>query len=223
LILIDLQSIIDFSLSKKGDKMSDGRYRNNPFLDGMLIPVKGKQVRLSKLGKDDNVLINQGTGEVLGTHVTTYKSVDGEQFIKLFTANIALTFDLKAAGIKAFNILLWSMQHKALSKDEVPLDILVLEEFTEAHKDKEPPLKLSPATFLRGLAELVKAQIIAKTMRQGWYFINPNLVFNGDRIAFTTVIQRAKRPSRDPNTIDLLDGKTDTERGLIENETQIHI
>lgn len=40
-----------------------------------------------------------------------------------------------------------------------------------------------------------KAQIVAKTMRQGRYFINPNFVFNGDRIAFTTVIERKKRES----------------------------
>lgn len=172
--------------------MIDGRYRINPFLVGMVIPVKGKQVKLSKLGRDDNVLINHGTGEVFGTHVTTYKSVDGEQFVKLFTANIALTFDLKAPGIKAFSVLLWSVQNKGLSKDEVPLDALVLEEFTEAHTCNEPPLRLSQATFMRGLAELVKAQIIAKTMRQGWYFINPNFIFNGDRVAFTTVIQRKK-------------------------------
>jgi DNA-binding GntR family transcriptional regulator len=86
-----------------------------------------------------------------------------------------------------------------------------LNEFTEAHATKEPPLRLSSATFLRGLAELVKAQIIAKTMRQGWYFINPNFMFNGDRIAFTTVIERAKR-NRDPNTIDLIEGKTDAEK-----------
>jgi hypothetical protein len=191
--------------------MSDGRYKTNPFLEDMLIPVKGKQVKLSKLGRDDNVLINQGTGEVLGTHVTTYRKVDGEQFVKLFTANIALTFDLSAAGIKAFSVLLWAVQKGALSKDEVDLDVLMLEEFTEAHSGKEPPLRLSQATFWRGLAELVKAQIIAKTMRQGRYFINPNFIFNGDRIAFTTVIEKGKR-NRDPNTIDLLEGKTDAER-----------
>lgn len=197
--------------------MSDDRYKVNPYLEGMVIPVKGRQVRLSKLGKDDNVLVNQATGEMLGTHVTTYRAVDGEQFVKLFTANIALTFDLKAPGIKAFSVLLWSVQNKALAKDEVPLDALVLEEFVLSHTDKKPPLKLSVATFLRGLAELVKAQIIAKTMRRGWYFINPNFIFNGDRIAFTTVIQRTKKPNRDPNTIDLLDGKTDAEREIVED------
>ncbi|MCV5208286.1 hypothetical protein OFC00_25550, partial [Escherichia coli] len=81
--------------------MSFGRYKENPFLEGMVVPVKGKQVRLSRLGRDDNILVNQNTGEVQGTHVTTYKRVDSEQFVKLFTANIGLTFELSSAGIKA--------------------------------------------------------------------------------------------------------------------------
>lgn len=197
--------------------MSVARYKINPFLEDMLIPVKGKQVKLSKLGRDDNVLINHGTGEMLGTHVTTYKKVDGEQFVKLFTANIAMTFDLKSPGIKAFGVLLWAVQNKALAKDEIDLDALVLNEFTDTHISKEPPLRLSPATFRRGIAELEKAQIIAKTMRQGRYFINPNFIFNGDRIAFTTVIEKTKR-NRDPNTIDLIEGKTDAER---KRETEV--
>jgi DNA-binding GntR family transcriptional regulator len=72
-------------------------------------------------------------------------------------------------------------------------------------------MKLSIATFKRGINELENAKIIAKTIRKGWYFINPNFIFNGDRIAFTTVIERTKR-TRDPNTIDLLEGQTDAER-----------
>ncbi|WP_290608468.1 hypothetical protein [Arsenophonus sp. ENCA] len=46
-----------------------------------MIPIGTKQIRLSKMGKDRNVLVNQLTGEVLGTHVTTYKKVDrGHEF-----------------------------------------------------------------------------------------------------------------------------------------------
>ena len=110
----------------------------------------------------------------------------------MFTTHIGLTFNLNSAGIKAFSVLVWAVQNKALSKDEVDLDALVLEEFIADHNGKEPPLRLSQATFWRGLAELVKAQIIAKTMRQGRYFINPNFLFNGDRIAFTTMIERER-------------------------------
>ena len=56
-------------------------------------------------------------------------------------------------------------------------------------------LKLSFATFMRGLKELEDAKIIAKHRKRGDYFINPNFVFNGDRIAFSTVIE--KKPSTD--------------------------
>lgn len=189
-LILSLETFIVKSASSKyGVKMSLERYKFNPFLEGMAIPVKGRQVKISLLGKDENVLVNQATGEVHGTHLTTYKKVDGEQFIKLFTANIALTFDLSAAGIKTFNVLAWVVQHKAISKDEVVLDTMMLSDFLEAQCK---PLNLSLATFKRGLRELEGAQIIAKTMRKSFYFINPNFVFNGDRIAFTTLIERKK-------------------------------
>lgn len=189
--------------------MRDDRYKTNPFLENMIVPVKGRQVQISRLGKDNNILLNQSTGEIFGTHVSTYRPVDGEQFIKLFTANIGLTFELSSAGIKAFGVLLWVVQNRALAKDEVDLDAPVLDEFMQAQTQN---LKLSIPTFLRGLAELVKAQIIAKTIRRGRYFINPNFVFNGDRVAFTTIISRRKKNSRDPNTIDFIDGASDSER-----------
>lgn len=174
------------------------RYDKNPFIENMVVPIKGQNVRLSQLGKDDNILVNQATGEVQGTHVTTYRRVDAEQFVKLFTANIALTFDLKAAGIKAFNVLLWCLQNRAVERDLIPLDKIVLDEFLAEHSDRKPPIKLSQPTFWRGLSELEKAQIIAKHLRQGWYYINPNFAFNGNRIAFTTVIEQKKpKPNGD--------------------------
>lgn len=159
----------------------------------MIVPIRDRKVQLSKIGKEQNILVNQVTGEVHGTHVTTHKRVDSEQFIKLFTANIALTFDLSAQGIKTFSVLVWSMQNSALQKDVVYLDTHVREDFINAHKDSKKPLKLSQPTFARGLAELTKAQIIAKSIRQGCYWLNPNFVFNGDRIAFTTVIEKRRK------------------------------
>lgn len=180
------------------------RHETNPFLEGMIVPVKDQRVKISRMGKDENVLINQDTGEVQGTHVTTFRRVDADQFVKLFTANIALTFDLKAAGIKAFNVLLWILQNKSISKDLVPLDKFALDEFLKAHNDRKPPIKLSQPTFWRGLSELETAQIIAKHVRAGWYFVNPNFAFNGDRIAFTTLIERTSKRA-DTKTIDMFD------------------
>lgn len=192
-------------LSNMQEKMKVVRYDENPFVADMVVPVKGKQVQLSRLGKDENVLVNHATGEVQGTHVTTYRKVDSAQFVKLFTQNIAMTFDLKAAGIKAFNVVLWVLQNKSLDKDLIPLDKLVLEDFVAEHKDRKPPVKMSQPTFWRGLAELEGAKIIAKHRRQGWYFINPNFCFNGDRVAFTQMIERKSPIEEDQQELELDD------------------
>lgn len=161
------------------------RHKTNPFLNEMVINKKSKQVKISNLGKDDNIIVNQSTGEITGTHVVTYKQVDEAEFVKIFSGNVALTFDLKAAGIKALNVLIWIMQKNAIEKDLIALDSFSLSEFLETHDTK----KLSLPTFNRGLRELTDAKIIAKSFRKGFYFINPNFAFNGNRIAFTTAIE----------------------------------
>ena len=178
--------------------MSVVRYKTNPFLSDLVVNLREKQVRLGPLGKDSHVLINESTGQTQGTHLVTYRYVDTEQFLKLFTRNIALTFDLTSPGIKAFNVLCWAVQAGALAKDEVALDSFALEDFLAAHQGRNPPIKdFSIATFKRGLAELETAKLIAKTVRKGRYFVNPSFVFNGDRVAFSTVIERKKESLQD--------------------------
>lgn len=180
------------------------RYKDNPFVEDMVVPIRDKQVKMSRMGKDDNVnVVNADTGERMGTHVTAYKKVDSAQFIKLFTQNVALTFDLKSAGIKALTVVMWVLQSKAIQRDLIPLDKLVLDDFVAAHNDREKPLKMSQPTLWRGLAELETAKIIAKHVRQGWYYINPNFVFNGDRVAFTSVIERDRSSTGDEEQAEL--------------------
>ena len=53
------------------------RYERNPFTKDLVIPLKNRQVQISRLGEDNNIVINQETGEFLGgTSVVTYKKVD---------------------------------------------------------------------------------------------------------------------------------------------------
>ena len=168
------------------------RYQTNPFLEDLTISTGAKQVRVSAMGKDDNILLNQSTGEVKGTHVVTYKKVDKSEFIKLFAKNIALTFELSGAGFKTLMVLVWAMQNGAINRDRITLDQYTFEDFHAEHGEGNPPIVTNFAltTFKRGLTELVKAKIIASCMRRGDYFINPDFVFNGDRIAFTTMLEK---------------------------------
>lgn len=171
------------------------RHKTNPFIKDMIIPIGTKSVRISTLGKDSNILVNQATGEVAGTHVVAHKRVDKERFIKTFADYMAFTFDLTKAGNKTLRVVMWAVQEHSMAKDVVPLDRYTHEAFLEHYKDKR--LTLSYPTFTRGLNELEKAKIIAKTVRAGTYFINPNCMFNGDRIAFSTVIERISEPEGD--------------------------
>lgn len=181
-------------------KSKEIRYKENPFLESLSIQTAGKRVSVNVMGSDDNVLVNQATGEVKGTVVTTFKQVDDEQFLKLFTKNIAHTFDLKAAGIKALTVLGFAMKDR-IKCDRITLDMYLVADFLEAHKDRNPPLKLSESTFMRGLKELETAQIIAKAQKRGDYFINPSFIFNGDRIAFNMVIERQKKEEEQLNLL----------------------
>lgn len=171
------------------------RYKSNPFIENMIIPVGSKSVTISALGKDDNILVNQKTGEIHGTHVVARKRVDADKFIKTFADYMAYTFDLTRAGNKTLRVVMWAMQEHAVGRDTVMLDRYTHEAFLTAHgfsgsesNDKIPAL--SYPTFTRGLAELERSKIIAKTIRAGTYFINPSCMFNGDRVAFTTIIER---------------------------------
>lgn len=161
------------------------KFKENPFLKNLMIETKRKSVEISPIGKENNILINQQTGEIAGTKIRTYRKVDDAEFVKLFTANIALNFDLKSAGIKAFNVLMFAVQNSAIQKDLIALDHYTLEEFTKLNEKS-----LSLSTFKRGINELIKAKIIAKNIRSNFYFINPSFCFNGNRLVFQTIVER---------------------------------
>ena len=45
-------------------------------------------------------------------------------------------------------------------------------------------VKVSRTTYFKGMKELVEKNFIAETMIQNYYFINPDFMFNGDRLSF---------------------------------------
>lgn len=166
------------------------RHKSNPFLQDFEFEIGSKSVRISALGKEENVVVNRVSGEVTGTHVVARKRVDTTKFVKTFADYMSFTFDLSKAGNKALRVLMWAVKESAIGKDIVVLDSVALDAFLRCYND--PPLVLSNSTFNRGIAELEKAKLIAKTARVGHYYINPACIFNGSRFAFTTVIEKQK-------------------------------
>lgn len=170
------------------------RHKTNPFLDEMNLKLKGKSVRISQFGSNNEVeVVNKTTGKITGTHLVTTKPVDSEEFVKIFSKNVGFIFDLRPSGVKALQVLISNMQAHSQNDHIVSLDKWSLEEWNDLNQNKI----VSLSTFTRGIKELENAKIIAKTLKKGSYFINPNFLFNGDRVAFSTVIERKKTETLD--------------------------
>lgn len=158
----------------------------NPFLklkDGI---IKIDQERRQILaGTTKNILVNSETGATEGiTLLARYKEVDTTQFVKLFINQVSLFYDLSKAGIRVFSYVLQCMQ---INKDEIHINIPKLMESC-GYKTKVQAYK--------GLAELVKSQIIAQTIESNIWYINPHVVFNGDRVMFITEYRKKERSNK---------------------------
>lgn len=190
--------------TKSGKKII--RYSKNPFVEkeGIILDLKKKQVRI---GSDSQVsLINHSTEEISSTHLMTYQKVDASEFIKIMMHEIAAMCELSSQGVKMLSALCWSMnRNSVINKDIVRMDQYEYEDYMEYLKeiDKEKPLKkgdgspksrtFSAPVWAAGLKNLENCKIIAKNKRKGHYYINPNFIFNGDRVAFTKVYEKEKR------------------------------
>ena len=77
----------------------------------------------------------------------------------------------------------------------------VLMSFAEVDQALTP---MSESTFMRGMRELVEKKFIAATPTLGVYWLNPDFVWNGDRLAFVKEYRKKQlEPQRDTKTIDM--------------------
>lgn len=178
-------------------------FPENPFLRGAETMVKGKKKHYNVLGRPA-MAVDIKTGEVLGgVEHKLVKMVDDSQFVKVFSDGIAGIYDLSKAGARVFRYLFDVVQIHP------NVDRLYLY-FMDA---AEEPWEISKTVFFKGMAELLEKNFIARSQNPNMFYLNPAMIWNGDRFTFVQEFIKAKRVDlRDPNTVDFLDGKTDAER-----------
>jgi len=101
------------------------------------------------------------------------QEVDKTQFVKLYVNGVKAFRGLKAAGAIIFEILYLEVQ-KTIGRDRVYISFTNLPE----------GFQLSQATFTRGMRELIDKKFVAPTEAVGWYWVNPDYMWNGDRLAY---------------------------------------
>lgn len=145
-------------------------YEKNPYIT--ILKTKTKRIT-NKRG--DMMITSKETGEII-TPIAGFwhaEEVDNTKFVKLYLAGVKGFAELSNAGIKVFSLLYDEMQ-KNINQDKVYLSFSSIDE----------TFKISQATFTRGMRELIDKKFLAPTNAIGWYWLNPDYVWNGDRLAF---------------------------------------
>lgn len=160
--------------SKRGNAL----YATNPFLSQFECEVNEKKMTVAR---GANVVDSDNNIVAPATYAQIHQ-VDSEEFIKLYTKNMKVFFDLNKPAVKLLGCLFHALQKTAINKDEVFLNHKKAEEIHEELTNGDP---LTRATYNRGVKELIRKEFIAESPTgPGFFYINPNLVFNGDRVRF---------------------------------------
>ena len=178
-------------MPEKKKKKKLVKWKESPFTESLAVPVGHKMVKLMDGKKEKTALINIETGEEQMTGVFSFKKVDNQQFVKMFTENIAITHGLNLAGRKACDILQFAVQDHAINKDKIWLGLAVVEEFN-THVAKHGVKPVSDSVFYDGINQLIMGGILARcdSGRAGDYWLNCNILFNGNRLAMLSIIER---------------------------------
>lgn len=180
--------------------------KENPFLKDAIEQIQNSIVKKYKntSGTSRNAILQavNSDGELVGhTSFIQQIEIDEQKFTKIYLSQFSAFFDLKNTAIKVFGYIMTQLQPK---KDMFPFFMQDCLEYTGYKNHK---------SVNEGLAELLNAKIIARGVNEYFYFINPMVVFNGDRVTFAkTYIKKQKGKTIDPNQVSLLDAIAEIEQ-----------
>lgn len=196
---MDNSNNIDSKISLRVTSRKRGiiAYSKNPFWQPYQVKVGKKKITIA-----GGFLTNKNTGESIqhaGIH--RVELVDESKFVKVFTQNIKVFFDLGLASQKVLQCLLATLQENP-NADGIHLPWFSVEDYSKAHK-----LKISRTTFHRALREMLEKGFIAESEHPNFYWINPNLFFNGDRMTFISEYRKDVQTSnpKTDSTTDWID------------------
>ena len=176
------------------------RYDHNPFIANAVTNTKQGFKRIANKEGNRMMVVNQGTGEIVApAGFWQTQEVDKTQFVKLYVNGVKAFKDLSGGGTKVFEVLYLRVQ-ESIGKDSLWLTFPSIDQV-------ETPM--GQATFYRGMKELLEKGFIAESLTPGLYYLNPDYMWNGDRLAFVKEY-RLKSTSKSPrlkdtNTPDMFD------------------
>lgn len=155
----------------------------NPFAAPTVVPVKRRRV---KSGLAPTPLVDPSTGEVTAAAVIhQIEDCDTDQFVKVFAAGIALTYDLTRTGQRVFQAVLQEYERTPMTGGFV--DSVYLAWFDGGLSGRD--IGMSEPTFNRGMWELLDKGFLSPRGPSA-FWVNPALFFKGDRVMFVKEYRR---------------------------------
>ncbi|MDO1451519.1 RepA protein [Rhodocytophaga aerolata] len=180
-------------------------FRENPFVEKAIQDIKivKKTQVIRPKNKDEIQLIVSSAGDVEGhSAFMRYIEVDEEKFTKLYLSQFTSFWELSKAAIRVFGYIISILKPK---QDEFFLEMNRCLEYTKYKHPKD---------VLSGIANLIECGIVARSDSHFKYFINPLVIFNGDRVTFAkTYIKKKKQADHNQlNLVDQIDYKDKIEK-----------
>lgn len=180
------------SNKRKSQKEGVLVYKENPFWESYEVRVGKRFIRVA-----GGFHVSEETGETIqhsGIHIVEEK--DEDEFVKLYTRNIKIFFDLKPTSLKVLQVLLHTIQQNP-GADSIHLHWFEVEEYSKLND-----LKISRTAFHSALKEMIVKGFIAEAEVPNKYWINPHLFFNGDRMVFVREYRKSKQPKAPNRSLD---------------------
>jgi hypothetical protein len=169
--------------------------RTNPFIQAAIenIEVVKKRQFINTSNKAEIQMIVNDQGDTVGhSAFMRFIEVDEERFTKLYLSQFEAFWDLPKSAMRVFGYIMNQLKPK---NDKFDFFIDDCQEYTK-YKSLQP--------IYDGLTSLCENGIIARGYNENVYFINPLILFNGDRVTFAkTYIKKKKGINSNPNQISL--------------------
>ena len=151
------------------------RYNYNPFIVVAANNTKAGVKRIVDKSGSRMMVVAEDTGEIVApAGFWQMQEVDKTQFVKLYVNGVKAFRNLTGAGTKVFELLYLRVQEN-MGKDQIWMT------FPDVSQTNP---NIRETTFYRGVKELLEKGFIAESMTPGLYFLNPDYMWNGDRLAF---------------------------------------
>ena len=166
-------------------------YEENPFISTAIVETKTRRITNKK---GDMMVVGRESGEIVAPIAGFWQAeeVDSTKFVKLYINGVKAFKELTGAGTKVFEVLYLEVQ-KGISQDRIYMNFGIVNQSIS-------PMGL--ATYKRGMNELITKGFLAATTLQSWYWLNPDYMWNGDRLAFVKEYRKATtKPKKQLDTL----------------------